>query len=453
MLCVVFCLLGIGLMAQNPTKKWTLKDCINYAYENNLQLKRNKNAVQLSKNNLQQSKYDRLPSLSGSTSWNNSYGRSVDYVTNGYTTQNSSNVSYGVGTSVNLFSGFRKKHQIAKNKLDLQADLLNIEVVKENLALQITSFYLNILYAQEQLQIVKENLEIAKKQQKRIKELVANGKVPKGNLLEQQSQIAQKESAIVEAENRLNLAYLDLFQALDIQNGKEFAIQKPSLKEEDDAHLVLLNYAEKYDAILVQRPALKVLDYRLKSAEKSLKIAKSGYYPSLNFSANIGSGFSNLRYDYKLDDLTKELVKVGRMSFADQYDLNLSKSWGLSLNIPIFSKFQNRTAVRNASLQLKDLEIQQQIERNRLYKELQQAYTNAVGAVKKYEAQRKTVKALEETFRYAEEKYQLGLLSNFDYNESLSNLTSARSNMLQAKYEYFFRTKILEFYSGKPMEF
>lgn len=446
---------GFSLVsAQDSTKKWSLQDCIDYAYEHNLQLQRNRNNIIISENNLQQSKNDRLPSLSGSTSWSNSYGRSIDYTTNGYTNQNSSNVNYGIGTSVNLFSGFRKKYQIEKGEIDLQTQLLDIETAKENLALNITSMYLNILYANEQLQIAKENLTTRIDQQKRIQQLVDAGKMPKGDLLEQQSQVAKVESNIVEAENRLSLAYLDLYQALDISAEQSFLVEAPNIKAIQEADGRLLNYANLYETIIAERPSMKALDYRLKSAEKDIDIAKAGYYPNLGLNANIGSGYSNLRYNYKKDaNNPSQLVENGKMSFLDQYELNLSKSWSLSLSIPIFNKFQTRTAVKNAKLQLQDVQIQKQVERNKLYKELQQAYTNALAAVKKYDAQSKTVKALKETFRYAEEKYQLGKLSNFDYNESLNNLTVARSNMLQAKYEYIFRTKILEFYSGLPLQF
>lgn len=439
--------------AQDTTEKWSLRDCIDYAYENNLQLLRNRNRVALSKNNLQQTKYNRLPTVSGSTSWNNSYGRSIDYVTNGYTDQNSSSVSYGIGTSVNLFNGFRKKHEIEKGKIDLQVYLLDIETAKENLALSITSYYLNILYAQEQIQIAKENLKIVEKQQERIYQLVKAGKKPKGDLLEQKSQIAKNESNIVEAENRLSLAYLDLYQALDISAEKAFLIETPDVEAIDKANASLLNYSDQYTSIITQRPSMKAYDYRIESAEKSIDIAKSSYYPSLGLSANIGSGYSNLRYNYEKEPTTGQLVKTNKMSFFDQYELSLSKSWGVNLSIPIFNKFQTRTAVKNAKLQLEDMEIQKQVERNRLYKELQQAHTNAIAAVKKYEAQRKALASLQETFRYMEEKYQLGMISNFDYNESLNNLTTARSNMLQAKYEYIFRTKILEFYRGIPLQF
>ncbi len=218
-------------------------------------------------------------------------------------------------------------------------------------------------------------------------------------------------------------------------------------------NLILDTYTHKYETILKQRPSLKMYDLKKRSVEKDIKIAKSNYYPSLNLSANVGSGYSNLRYDYINEPNTQQLIKGGKMSFSDQYSLNLSKSWGLSLNIPIFSKFQNKTAVSNARIQLKDIEIQQQIEHNRLYKQLQQAYTNALVSIKKYEVQQKTVISLKEAFHYAQERYELGMLSNFEYNEALSSLTNAQSNMLQAKYEYLFRMKILEFYGGKPLKF
>ncbi|PVX51851.1 outer membrane protein [Balneicella halophila] len=441
--------------AQETSKKteWTLQDCIEYAQENNLQLLRNRNRIHISENNLKQAKYDRLPIVSGSTSWNNNYGRNVNYVTNTYTDENSSNINYGIGTSVNIFNGFRKKHEIEKQEIDLQASLLDIETAREDLALNITSYYLNILYAKEQLQVAKDNLSIIEAQMNRINQLVEAGKLPKGDLLEQQSQVAKNQSTIVEAENRLSLAYLDLYQALDIPYDNAFTIIDPDVEEIDQADATLINYTSTYDEIIEQRPSMKSYNYQLESAEKSIDIAKSNYYPTLGLSANIGSGYSNLRYNYVPDPSNPgQFIQGDKMSFADQYDLNLSKSWGLNLNIPIFNKFQTRTAVRNTKLQMEDVKIQQEIEYNRLYKELQQAYTNAVLAIKKYEAQRMSLASLEETFRYVEEKYQLGKVSNFDYNESLHTLTTAKSDMLQAKYEYIFRTKILEFYSGEPLK-
>lgn len=448
-------LLFVSFLTQAQEKQaWSLRDCIDYAYEHNLDLQRSQNAVTAKEYNLQQAKNNRLPSVSGSASWNNNYGRSLDYQTNSYTTQNSSNVNYGLGTSVNLFSGFSKKHQIEKAGIDLQASLQNIETLRENIALSITSYYLNILYAVEQLQVAKDNLAITQKQMEQMETLVEAGKKPKGNLLEQQSQVAEKESSIVEAENRLSLSYLELYQLLDVKGEEAFEIEKPQVNVVDNAHGTLLNYSNRFEEIIAERPEMKAYELRLKSAETDVKIAKAAYYPSLNFNASIGSGYSNRLFDYVVDPNNPSgLVKGDRMSFADQYENNLSKSWGLSLSIPIFSKMQNRTAVKNARLQMEDVQIQKQQEQNKIYKELQQAYTNATAAVKKYDAQQKSVAALEETYRYAEEKYKLGMLSYYDFNEALNSLSGARSAMLQAKYEYIFRTKILEYYSGLPLQF
>lgn len=418
-------------------KEWTLEECINYAYEHNIQLARSQNQIEMGKLAVQQAKNDRLPSLSSSASFNRGYGRTIDYTTNGYTTRSSSSGNYGIGSSVNLFNGFQKKHRIEKGEIDLHASLLDIEKLKEDLALNITSFYLNILYAKERLQVAKDNLTIRKAQIERMEAMIQAGTKPEGDLLEQQSQIAKAESAIIDAENTLMLNYLTLYQVLEIKDDEKFLIAKPKIDMVEKADNDVLNFTQT----ILERPSIKAYDYRIASARKDIQIVKSGYYPSLSLSGNIGSGYSN-----------QAMRGKKRISFSDQYELNLSKSWGLSLSIPIFNKFAVRTQVKNAVLQLKNMELQKREEENRIYKELQQARTNAIVALKKYQAQEKATKALEETFRYVEEKYQLELISNFDYNESLNNLTTANSEMIQAKYEYIFRTKILEYYNGKPLE-
>lgn len=430
----IFLFLTPSLNAQQ--QEWTLEECINYAYKHNIQLARSENQIEMSKLAVQQAKNDRLPSLSGSASFNRGYGRTIDYTTNGYTTRSSSSGSYGIGSSISLFSGFQKKHRIEKGKIDLQASLLEIEKLKEDLALNITSFYLNILYAKERLQVAKDNLTIREAQIKRMEAMIQAGTKPEGDLLEQQSQIAKAESTVIDAENTLMLNYLTLYQVLEIKENEEFLIAEPKVDMLENADNNTLNFTQT----ILERPSIKAYDYRIASAHKDIQIIRSGYYPSLNLSGNIGSGYSN-----------QAMRGNNRISFSDQYELNLSKSWGVSLSIPIFNKFAIRTQVKNAVLQLKNIELQKREEENHIYKELQQAQTNAIVALKKYQAQEKATKALKETFRYVEEKYQLELISNFDYNEALNNLTNANSEMIQAKYEYIFRTKILEYYNGKPL--
>lgn len=444
-------LLTTWLVAQEKPE-WSLEDCISYAYKHNIQLQRQHNSLTVQQNNIQQSKYNRLPTINGSTSFSNNYGRSINQVTNGYTNQSSYGISYGVGASVNLFNGFEKKHRIKKNEIELQAILADIEAQKENLALNITSIYLEILYAREEVELAKENHKIILSQQKQIKALVDAGKKPAGDLLEQQSQIAKAESRIVEAESKLSISYLSIYQLLDLKNEEAFHVKIPSSLDMDNLGESILGQSIDYESIVEARPIMNALKYRTQSAEQDIKIAKSSYFPSLSLSANIGSNYSNLEYDRKFDSQTNSFTKGDRMSFFDQADLHLNKSWGLNLSIPIFNRFQTRTSVKNAQIQVEDMLLQKIEEENKLYKELQQAYTNATIALKKYRVQEKTLEAHKETFRYISEKYNMGLVNSFDYNEALNNLTTSKSSMLQAKYEYLFRTKILDFYKGGSLK-
>lgn len=445
-------LLATVLFAQEKTQ-WSLEDCILYGYEHNIQLQRQQKSLAVHKNNLQQSKNNRLPSLNGSASYNNSYGRGLDGTTNTYTNKSNYGVNYGIGASVDLFGGFVKKHRIHKNEIDLQAMLYDIDAQKENLALNITSYYLEILYAKEQLEVAKENLAIVEKQKGQMKALVDAGKKPKGDLFEQESQLAKAESGIVNAENKLSTSYLNLYQLLDVKNEEAFEVEVPSENKLNAQVGTLLNQEIDYDKLISSRPAMAALKYRKQSAEQDIKIAKSAYFPTLSLNANVGSSYSSLQYNRELDPKTGILKPGARMPFGKQADVNLSQSWGLSLRVPIFNKFQTRTSVRNSIIQVEDMELQKEEQENKLYKELQQAHTAATSALKKYNAEEKALIAHKETFRYISEKYKLGLISSFDYNQALNNLTVAKSNLLQAKYEYIFRTKIIAFYKGESLKF
>ncbi len=437
--------------AGEAQETWDLAKCIKYAYDNNIQIRRTDLAVQVAKNNLQQSKHNLLPTVAGRASWNRNYGRSVDYVTNGYTNQNSSSMSYGIGGNINLFEGFRKHHLIEQNKINLQTRLMEIDKLKEDMALNITSYYLNILFTIEQLNAAKENLKLSETQLERVKLLVELGRKPQSDLLTQKAQLAKNKSKVVSNENALSLAYLDLYQLLDIKGDSTFEITIPEIDIEQGADTELVKYQSKFESIIAERPSYKLQDLHIADAKKQIEIVKSAYYPTLSFSANISSGYSNLRYNMIQNPTGTGFIKDGVMSFADQYDINLNKSFGFSLSVPIFSKFQTRNNVQNAQIKYEDAKLQKELGYNDLYKQLQTAYTKAVAAVNNYNAEQQSVKSFEEAFKYAEKNYELGKISSFDLNQAQNNLIQARSALIRAKFEYVFRTKILEYYSGKGL--
>ncbi len=438
------------IFAIRAQETWNLSKCIEYAYDNNIEIRKIDLSARIAEKNLQQSKHELLPSVSGRASWSQNYGRSVDYVTNGYTTQNSNSINYGIGANVNLFSGFRKKKIIEQNTINLQAALMEIDKLKEDLALNITSYYLNILFAMEQLNVAEDNLKLSEKQLERVEILVKVGKKPKSDVLNQKSQVAKNRSIVVNRENELSMAYLDLYQILDIKGDSTFEIAIPTIDIKEDADTELVEYQNNFEGIIAERPVYKLQDLRIESAAKQIGIAKADYYPSLNLSANIGSGYSNLRYNM-IENPAGGYVKDGVMSFGDQYEVNLSKSIGLSLSIPIFSKFRVKNNVQLANIRYEEAKIQKAASYNSLYKQLQTAYTKAVAAMNNYRAEKQSVAAFEEAFKYAKTNYELGKINSYDYNQAQNNLIQARSSLIRAKFEYVFRTKILEYYSGKKL--
>lgn len=412
------------------TKIWTLEDCINYAYENNITLKKKELETKILRTTLKQSKMERFPDLNATSNLNNSFGRSLSG-DNTYINTNSKRLSYSVSSSVNLFNGFRIKNTIKKNELNLLAQLEDYEKAKEDLTLNIASYYLQILFNIEKLKIALEQVDQTKEQIERTEQLIESGSLPRGDLLELQSQIANEELIVVESENQLALSYLDLAQLLDIKDINNFEIEEPDLNVDKD-YQSLVNLNNIYERSLKIRPEIKALEYYIESSKIDFEINKGNRLPSLS----LGGGLSS----YYLDVLTDNVT--------EQFKNNESKYWALSLSIPIFNKWRVNQKIAQSKYYIRDAELNLDNQKNKLRKVIEEAYTNAIAALKKYHSSETAVEASEEAFRYAEEKHKLGLINYFDYLQSKNKLSTARLNFSQSKYEYIFRSKILDFYNG-----
>jgi outer membrane protein len=242
----------------------------------------------------------------------------------------------------------------------------------------------------------------------------------------------------VNRQNRLQIAYLNLAQMLELERYDNFTVDIP-LMPEIMAQAAVASSAGIYSKAVDFRPEIKSADYILKSYESQLKVAKSALLPSLAAQANF--------YDQYL------LSSQGDMgAFGDQVGRNHREGVGLNLSIPIFNKFENRTNIENSKLQLRNQELQLEGTKKELRKQIEQAYTNAVAALKRYKANQVAVKSMTESFRYIEEKYNVGKVNSVEYNDSKSKLAIAESDLIQAKYEFIFRSKILDFYNGIPIQ-
>jgi len=432
-----FLFTGFTPVAQNV---WSLQKCIDYALENNIQIKQQQLNTQFYENQVSQAKSNRLPNLNAQIGNDNSFGRSLTYL-NTYKNVNSSSVSGGASTNLTIFNGFQLSNTIDKQELDFQATLKDLQKAKDDIMLNIAGMYLQILFAEELVLVDEAQMEVTKQQLSRTQQLVEAGSLAKGAQLEIEAQMAREELQLVNDKNNLQLYYLGLYQMLELPIAESFIIEKPVLPE-IKASISMANSIDVFNNALNVRPEIQAAQLRVKSAEKDLAIAKGNYYPSLTFNANYYNLYNNKYTDINGEDIV----------FADQLKNNGRSSLGLSLGIPIFNRFQVKNGVSNAELQVQDFQYRLQTSSNTLRKEIEQAYTNALAALNRYMSTEKAVESMQEAFRYVEEKFNVGMVNSVDYNLQKNQLTAAQSQLLQAKYEYIFRTKILDFYNGIPIE-
>ncbi|WP_321370673.1 TolC family protein [uncultured Draconibacterium sp.] len=431
--------LTTGTLIVQAQNEWDLQKCFDYAIENNLQVKRQEITTRYNETMVKQAKDDKLPNLNGQLSNDFSFGRSLTY-DNTYDNINSTSLAGGLSTNMTLYNGLTLSNTVKMRELDLQATMADLQKTKDDIMLSISAEYLEILFAEELELVAEATMEVTKQQIERTKQLVDAGSEARGALLEIEAQMAREELDLVNAQNRVQLAYLNLFQLLELPMAESFSIEKPVLPE-IQANLTMINAYDVFSTAINVRPEIKAAQLRVQSASKQLAIAKGSRYPSLSFGANYYNQYNNQYKDFE----------GNRIELGEQLKNNSRSSLGLTLSIPIFNRFQAKNNITNSELQIADYEYQLQQSRNVLRRDIEQVYTNALAALNRYLSSEKAVASMKEAFRYTEEKFNVGMINSVEYNQSKTNLTNAQSDLVQAKYEYIFRTKILDFYNGVPI--
>ncbi len=424
---------------------WSLQRCIDYALDNNLQIKQQGLAVEYQQNQLNQAKSDRLPGLNGQLANNYNFGRSLTYQ-NTYENTNSASISGYLGTDVTLWNGFQMQNLIRQRDLDLQATLMDLQKAKDDLVLNLTALYLEILFAGELIAIDESQMEVTRQQIARSQKLVEAGSLARGSLLETEAQLAREELQLVNDQNRAQLAYLNLFQLLELPINQTFKVEKPSLPAPETG-TPGYNSLEIFNNALMTRPEIQASRLRVESARKQLDQARGARWPRLTFGANYYNNYN----DNYLRAINNNPLDTEVIPFGEQLKNNKRYGFGLTLNIPVFNRFQVKNAISASRLQVADYEYRLQNTKNQLQKEIEQAYSNALAALKRYISSEKAVHSSEEAFRYAGEKFNVGMVTSVEYNQIKNNLTAAQSQLSQARYEYIFRSKILDFYNGIPI--
>jgi outer membrane protein len=433
-----FIFLNFPVLAQEP---WSLQQCIEYALDNNIQVKQQELNVKVSENQLTRAKHGVFPSLNASASQNYSFGRSTNFITNQKERRDIQSSSMSISSQVTLFNGFQLTNSKRQEALNLKASIIDVERLKNNISLNIAAAYLQILFSDEIVESSKMQLELSSLQVERTEKLVKAGSLPEGNLMEIEAQMASDELQLVSAQNQLDLAYLTLTQLLDIRNTETFAVQKPHI-ESLDQEPVASQSQLIFDQAQLTLPQIQGALIRVESAEKGVQIARGAQSPRLSLGANYGTGAQH--------SLRSNLL-FSEDPFLDQIRDNANTSIGLSLSIPIFNGSQVRTSISNARINLENTRLSLEYEKNILFKDIQQAQADALAAFKKYKATEKNLNALQEAFRYTEQRFSLGLANSLDYTTSKTRLAKVQAELVSAKYEYIFKVKILDFYKGIPL--
>ena len=425
--------------AQTP---WTLEKCIDYAVEHNITVRQIENQIEQRQLQLQTSKAQRLPDLNASAGQNFSFGRGLT-AENTYTNTNTSSTSFSIGTSVPLFTGFQIPNQVKLSQLNLEAATKDLEKARNDIRTQVAQAFVQTLYDMEISNVACRQIAIDSAQVARLKVLLEVGRASHAELSQQQATLAQSQLTATQAQNNVQLALLNLSQLLELDTPEGFAIAVPDSSLRSSLltpNSSLLTPESIFAEAVGIRPEIQSEQVRLKATEHSIKIAQAGLYPSLSFSAGLGTNY------YTTSGFPSD-------GFGKQLKNNFSQYLGFNLSIPIFNRLQTRSSIRSARVDRLNQQLQLDNVRKQLYKEIQQAYYNTVAARQKLSSSQQARQASQDAFALVQAKYEQGKATITEFNEARNNMLKAESDLTQARYEYLYQTALIRFYQGKPMTF
>lgn len=456
-----------------------MEEAIGIALRNNPQLKKSGLQVQGNILNYEQSKWQRWPSLNFNASQGFSFGRNIDPFTNQFVQQNINFNNYQLGASVTLYNGAQQHNTILQNQLTTQASQKEYDAAKNDLMLNVALAYLQILNNQELVTVADRQMEATQQQVTRMAKLVDAGAEAGAKLLDLRAQLANEELNLLNAENNLEASKLSLKQFMNLPGSTPLEVKSVPLK---DPELLVYgaNVNEVYEAAIGHLPQMEAARLRIEAAERGINIARGKYLPSLTMSAGINTAYSSnapserfisngspsttmevpsesqfVTLNGTRQFLTQIVTVPGgeyrHFNYLGILDFNRNSSINLSLRIPIFNNFQAKYGVANARLQKLGAEYDNQVAANTIRQNIEQAYINMTNAAKRYSATVNQVSAFEEAFRAAESRFNAGGLSTAEYNIAKANLDRGKASLVQSKYDYIFRTKVLDFYMAKPL--
>jgi outer membrane protein len=443
-------LFAFGLSGHAQTKQWTLEECVRYALDNNITIK----LTELDVKNAALDKKDAfgnyLPSVNGSASHSFNIGRTTNPITNANTTETSQFTRLGLSAGVDIYKGLQNQNTYRRAKLSIIASQYQLVKMQEDVSLNVANAFLEILFNKENLKVRNEQLAIDEKRFSRSEELVNAGTIPRGDLFDLKATVATDKQNIIVAENTLLISKLSLAQLLQLKDFTDFDVIDDT-NMEDENGILFQNPVDIYNKAKEIRTDLKIAQTNLEIAEKNVVIAKGAFQPSLR-------GFYSFGTSARYNDIpTGQLDGNGNQIYIspdpvfNQFSDNKGHNFGLELNIPILNGFSARNNVERNKVSLEKSRIDLEQKSLDLQRNVFTAFTDAKGALNAYESSIVALEARQQSYNYAKEKYDVGLMNSFDFTQAQTLLTNAQSDIIRAKYDYIFKIKILEFYFGIPI--
>ena len=448
--------------------EWDLQQCIRYAVNHNISLKQSALNNEINKNNFNQSKANILPTLNVGAQHNYNFGKTVDRFSGTFANTQFLSQNFFASSNLVLWSGLAQYNTVRANEFNYLSGVENLKQQENDLSLNIANAYLNVVFSEELLKISKSQFDVTRQQLEQTNKLVTAGALAKSVEYDIKAQLSNEELNVTNADNSYNIAVLNLRQLMNYDSIANFELNKPSVEVENNV-LLENNVMYIYETALKNQHNIKSGEYAIMSADRTYAASKGRISPSLSVTGSIGTGYSGVAkrlagYNSVVDTLGN-IPGIGPLvynrqdplfeetPFSNQVKDNVNKTIGFTLNIPIFNGLQTHTSVKNAKISLLNSRYTQELNKQNLYKTIAQAHMNAKAALNKYNASKNNVEAAAESFKYAQQKFNAGSISAFDFSNAKNRLFAAESNLLQAKYDYLFKLKVLDFYQGKPLNF
>ena len=464
-------MLVCSITIQAQSKKWTLEECVTYAIQNNISIKQSELDSKMALIDKKSAVGRFLPSLNASASHSWNIGLNQDITTGLLQNKTTQFTSAGANVGIDIYRGLQNQNTLRKANLSIVAAKYQLVKMQEDVALNVANAFLQVLFNKENLKVQKEQLRINEKQYVRSEELVKVGSIPRGDLLDVKATLALNNQNVITAENSLLISKLSLSHLLQLKDFENFdVVDDTDVKDENN--IMAQTPSAIYEKAFEGRTELKIARTNLEIAEKNVAIAKGAFQPTLQgfYSFNSRVAYSD-RVTGVIPSTSNPTSIVGFVEgtnqnvlspnftrvlgnpapFFDQFNTNKGQSFGMQLSVPVFNGFSARNNVERSKVSLERSKIAVEQQNLDLQRNVYTAFADAKGALNAYESSVAALEARQGAYNYATEKYSVGLMNSFDFNQSQTLLTNAQSEVLRTKYDYIFKIKILEFYFGIPL--